>query len=157
VLEVGAVALAGDAVDRAQQLERFDQRQIPVQLRALAEDHADRARVAAPLFVGYEARDADHPGSRHEDPRQHLDRGRLPGAVGTDVADQFARVKRHRDALDRDLVLVVAREQRTQRAGDARLPHQRAEDFPQIARFDDRHRPVRFGARHPDHARLGAR
>jgi len=40
-------------------------------------------------------------GARHQDPRQHLDRGALAGAVRAEVADQAAGLDRQADAAHR--------------------------------------------------------
>jgi hypothetical protein len=78
-------------VDRRQQAEGVPQRQVPPQLAALAEDGADPAREASPFAGRLETAHPDVPGRRDQDPGQHLDRRRLAGSVGADVADAVAR------------------------------------------------------------------
>ena len=75
--------------------ERLAHRQVPPQLGALAEDHADLARQAPPVGHRVAARRCVAvPAGRHQDAGEHLDRGRLAGAVGADVADRLARPRR---------------------------------------------------------------
>lgn len=61
-----AKAVGRDAVDVAQQLERFDRRQIPPELRALAKHHADIAHMVDPLAVRHAAIDDDSPATWHQ-------------------------------------------------------------------------------------------
>ena len=139
--QVFPVAVPRNVVDRAQQLERLAQRQIPVQLAALSEHDADVLGVGLTLLVRNEAGDADSPGCGHENTGQHLDRRRLAGAVGADIADDFARLKTKADALDGRLLLVFAREERAKRPAQPGLAFDRPEDLPKVDGLDDRHRP----------------
>ena len=88
--QVGSVPLGVGPVDLLQQVEGVAQRQVPPQRGALAEDHADPAGQLGALAAGVDARDADRAGGRHQDAGEHLDRGRLAGAVRADVADHLA-------------------------------------------------------------------
>jgi hypothetical protein len=88
--QVLAVALGRHAVDVLQEVERVAQRQIPPELRALAEDDADATRELDAVALRIEPRHPDVPRRRDEDAREHLDRRRLPRAVGPDVADDLA-------------------------------------------------------------------
>ncbi len=127
-----------DAVDRAQELERFDEREIPIKLTALSEDHADVSSVFLAVFPRHEAGNAHFARGRNEDPRQHLDGRRLAGTVRADVADQLSRFERERDVAHRDALFVFAREKGTQRAEGPRRALAGAKDFAQIARCYDR-------------------
>ena len=88
-----AVLRLGQPVDLLEQAERLDDRDVPPELRPLAEDHADRRDVAGALAVRHEAVAHDLARGRRQDAGQHLDRGRLAGAVGPDVADHLARLR----------------------------------------------------------------
>jgi hypothetical protein len=99
--ELRAIALGGDVVDVAQQLERVDERQVPPELDALPEHRADPPCELDPLLRRRQARDRDAAGRRHEDPRQHLDRRRLAGAVRAEVPEQLAALDAERDVVDR--------------------------------------------------------
>ncbi len=139
VREVRAVAVARHPVDRAQQFERLAQRQVPIELAALAEDDADVAGVLPALLVRYDPGDLDRAGSRHEDPGEHLDRGRLAGPVGTDVADQFARLDGHVDVLDRHFFLVLTGKEGPDRPAESFAADYRPERFPKRPRLNDWH------------------
>ena len=65
----------------------------------------------------------------------------LPGAVRPDVTDELARLERQRHAVDRDAVLVLAREKRAERAQGPRRALAGTKDFAQVARFYDRQDP----------------
>ena len=99
-VEVLAMPPLGDAVDVAQELEGVGQRQVPPELRALAEDDPDAARELDPLPRRIEARDPETACGGHEDPGEHLDGGRLSCAVRPDVADHRAALDRERDPVD---------------------------------------------------------
>ena len=99
--EVRPVALGGDLVDVAQQLEGVDERQVPPELHALPEHRADPARELDPPSRRVEPRDRDSSRRRHEDTGQHLDRRRLAGPVRAEVAEQLAALDVERDVLDR--------------------------------------------------------
>ena len=86
------------------QVQRLDQRQVPPQLGALPEDHADLARVVHPLAVRVAPQHAHLPAGGHQDAGQHLDRGRLTRAVHADVPDHLARLDLQVDAVHRQFV-----------------------------------------------------
>ena len=71
-------------------------------------------------FRGDEPGDPHLAGGRHEDAGEHLDRRGLAGAVRADVADQLAGLEREGHAVDRDPLLVFAREEGAQRAERSR-------------------------------------
>src|SRR5215211_1172519 len=99
-VEVAAVAVGRHAVDVAEQLEGVLERQVPPQLDALAEDNADPARELDPLPRRLDAGHAYPTAARDEDPGQHLHRGRLPRAVGADIAHHRASLDRKADTVD---------------------------------------------------------
>ena len=100
-LETRAIAPGRHAVDMAQELERVDQRQVPPQLHALSEHRADAFRELDPPARRLEPCHRDSTGRGHEDAGQHLDRGRLAGAIRAEVAEQLAALDAERDVLDR--------------------------------------------------------
>jgi len=114
-VEVAAVALGRHGVDRAEQLERFDERQIPVELAALPEDDADVPCVGLALCVGHQTGDFDAAGGRRQDTGEHFDGGGFARSVGPDIAHELPRFEAHADAVDGNLVGVVAREKGAQR------------------------------------------
>src|SRR5688572_20450018 len=85
----------------AQELERVGERQVPPELDALAEHHADAPGQLDALARRLEAGYRDTAGRRHEDARQHLHRRRLAGAVRADVADERAGLDLEADVVDR--------------------------------------------------------
>ena len=124
---IARVAVLRHAVDVAQQVEALDHRQVPPQLGALAEHHADPRHVAAPAArQGTSPSTSQRAGRRLEDAGEDLDGGRLARAVGADQADQLARARAEADAgqrLDRAPAAVEQPLDRAQRArvalGDA--------------------------------------
>ncbi len=89
-----------NVVDAAQQLERFDHGDIPPELRALPENHADGLHVVPALAKRNKAVDANFARSRHQNAGEHLDAGGFSRAVRPDVADHFAAVDGKADAVD---------------------------------------------------------
>jgi hypothetical protein len=108
-----------DAVQVAQQVEAIAHGQVPPQLRALPEDHADAGHMA--LAVG----ERIAPVHLHatavgpQDARQDLDGGGLARAIGADEAQQLAALQRERHALQRLHRAVARAHQRAQRAHHA--------------------------------------
>ena len=122
-------------VDVAQQLERVAQRQIPPQLRPLAEHDADAQREARTVGHRPETAHAHRAAARRQHAGHHLERGRLAGAVRADVADHLAAIDREIDAVDR-------RDRPARTAEPPGLLGDR-ELLAQLARLDDRgHDPV---------------
>src|SRR5208282_191994 len=118
----------------------FDHGDVPPELRALAEDGADRLHVLRALARGHEAVDANFAARGHEDAGQHLDRGAFPGAVRTDVADHFAALDGEADAIDRGNGAVVAHEKILDRAPDSLAALKAAEMLRQVVNVDQRFR-----------------
>ena len=131
----------GNVVDAAKQLERFDDGNVPPELRALAEDDADVTRVLLPAFPRHDAGDAHLARGRHQNAGEHFDRRRFTRAIRADVPDQLARFKREGHVVDRDPLFVLSRKKRTQRAQRAGHAFVATEDFAQVARFDYRQDP----------------
>ena len=74
------------------------------------------------LLVRHEAVHDEAAGGGDEDAGQHLDRGRLAGAVGPEVRDRLAGLDAEVDVVDGQLVLVGAGEEVLERADQARAP-----------------------------------
>jgi len=91
----------GDAIDGPVQLERVQRRDVPLQLVTIAHHERDLAqeRLLAPL--GPVTKHARLALRRVQQPREHLERGRLARAVGTQEADHLARRDVEGDAVDR--------------------------------------------------------
>ncbi len=94
---IARIALLRHPVDVAQQVEAVDHRQVPPELAALAEHHADARHVAHPLAPGRQAVHLAAAGGRLQDAGEDLDGGRLAGAVRPDQADQLAALQLERD------------------------------------------------------------
>src|SRR5580704_9008818 len=62
-------------IDATQQLERFDHGDVPPELRALPEDHADRLHILGTLPAWDEPIHANLAAGRYQDTGQHLDAG----------------------------------------------------------------------------------
>ncbi len=90
----------GNAVDVAQQRERITERQIPPELRALAEHDADPARELQALGHRLVAAHARESAGRIQHAREHLERRRFSGAVRADVAERLAALHGEVDAVD---------------------------------------------------------
>jgi hypothetical protein len=90
----------GNPVDLLQQLERLDDRDVPPELGALAEDDSDRSHVFRAVPVRNVTVADDLSGRRGQDAGQHLDRRGLAGAVRTDVPDHLAGFDRKRHVRD---------------------------------------------------------
>ncbi len=121
-----------DAIDVAQQLEALDHRQVPPQLRALAEHHADPRHMGDAAFPRHQPADVAMAGARAQDSRQDLDGGRFARAVRTDEAEQLAFRERETHLVERHDVLVLAPEQAANGARQARIARRNAVDFAEI-------------------------
>ena len=106
--EVGGVALRGHGVDVPQQVEAVPQGEVPPQLGALAEHHADATGQLGALAARFESVDADVTRRGHEDPREHLDGGRLAGTVRADEAHHGTALDLQVDAADGHHLLATA-------------------------------------------------
>src|SRR5262249_61334524 len=82
-----------------QQRERLVEREIPPELRALAEHDADVPGQPRALRHRLEAADPHRSARRIENPREHLQGRRLAGAVGPDVADHLAALDNEIDPI----------------------------------------------------------
>ena len=76
-------------VNTPQQFERLDHRNVPPQLRPLAEHNADRLYILPSLPERNVVIDADLSARRDQYPGKHLDRGRFARTVRADVANHF--------------------------------------------------------------------
>ncbi len=88
-------------IDLRNEIQRFDQRQIPPQLCALTEDHTDVSGVIHALFVRVTPKHMHSPTRWHENASQHFDGGGFARAVHSDVAYNFARIHLEVNAVDR--------------------------------------------------------
>ena len=79
-----------DAVDVAEELQAFDDWEIPPELGALAEHGADARDVADALAPRNEAADYATAAGGFEDAAEDLEGRRLPGAVRADEAQELA-------------------------------------------------------------------
>src|SRR5579863_5102788 len=79
-----------NAVNPTQQFERFDDGNIPPELRALAEYHADCPDVVSALPPGNESVGNNFPGAGYQNSGEHLNGRGFSSAVRPDVADHFA-------------------------------------------------------------------
>jgi hypothetical protein len=86
----GGVVAGRHPVDVPQQLERVAQGQVPPELGALPEHHADAEGQPGPAGDRLQTADADPPGGRGEHAGEHLQRGGLAGPVRADVAEHLA-------------------------------------------------------------------
>ena len=125
---------ARQAVDRADQLERVEGGQVPLELVPVAHHHRDPAQEVA---LALRRRVAEHPRlarRRVQQARQHLERGGLAGAVGTEEADDLARRDLEADPVDRLDLARVAADQAPGRGADAALAHRHVERLAQLDR-----------------------
>ncbi|HEX8582057.1 MAG TPA: hypothetical protein VF640_07005 [Acidimicrobiales bacterium] len=122
-VEVLAVAVLGHPVDPAEQLEGVEEGQVPPQLGALAEHHADAAGEGDPFPLRVDPGHPHPPARREQDAGQHLDRRRLPGPVGPDVADDVALADGQRDAVDGAHLLPATAHPTDPGVADERLRH----------------------------------
>ena len=136
-LHAGFEIALGNVVDAAEQLEGFDDGDVPPKLGALAENDADGFDVLAPLAIGDVAVDADFAARRDEDASEHFNAGGFSGAVGADVADHFAAVDGEGDAVYGRDGFVITDEEILNRAPNAFAAVEGAEVFAEIVDADD--------------------
>src|SRR5579885_2400629 len=128
-----------NVVDVAQEIEAVDHREIPPQLRALPENHADSRDVADSITPRREPVDFASPGPRFENSGENLDGGRLAGAVGPDEAEQLAALEREADFVERLDDAIAAREQTLEGAPCSGLPFRHVIRLRQIFNDNLRH------------------
>ena len=114
------IALGRDPVDVGQQIEAVEDRQVPPELAALAEHHADPGHMAETILVGHEASDFDPPAGRPQDPRQDLDGRRLARAVRPDEGEQLAGLEAEGEVDQRLHLAPTPAHEAAQRTGKAR-------------------------------------
>ena len=117
-----AISVGRDAIDVAQQVEAFDDGEIPPQLRPLAEDRADAGNVADALAPRHQTADDTSPGRRLENPAEDLDRRRFACTVGPDQAEQLAFGECEVDAFERVDRAPAATHDATERAKNSGGP-----------------------------------
>ncbi len=159
-VQVLPVTPVRDAVHAVHQPVRVAQREVPPERRALAEDDADAVRQPGPLPGRVDAGDAQPAAARSEDAGQHLDRGRLPGPVRTDVADHLTARDAEADPVHGPHLAALGAQQpgaaadledllHTVEGDEAALVHTRPQRAPL--------RPPRHPTRHVRRARLTRR
>src|SRR5271156_245501 len=119
-------------VNAPQQLEGFNHGDVPPQLGALAEHHADRFHILAALAVGNVTVDTNFTAGGNQNTGEHLDGGGFSRAVRPDVADHFAAFDGKSDAVHRGHGAVIANEKILNRAPHAFAPLEGAEVFREI-------------------------
>src|SRR5204862_5473197 len=133
----GEVVLALEPVDRAVELERVERGDVPLQLVAVPHHHRHPAQVLALAARRNVSQDARLPARRIEEARQHLERGRLAGAVRAEEPDDLAGLDVERDRVDR-MYLPPRSSEETLRGGpQAGLALGHAEDLAQVGDADD--------------------
>src|ERR1700745_706059 len=119
-------------VNPSQQLERFNHRNVPPELRPLAEHDADRFHVLPALPEGNVPVDANFAARRHENPSKHFDGGRFTGAVRADVAHHFSALDRETNTIDGRYGAIVSNEKILNRAPNTLPPPKRAEVLAEV-------------------------
>src|SRR5271157_1347638 len=89
-IQAPAIIRVGDFVDLFEQFERFDDGDIPPELGALAENHANVFRVMAALAIGNESARDYAPARGRQNAREDFDGGRFARPVGTDISHHLA-------------------------------------------------------------------
>ena len=139
--------VARDAVDRAVELVRVECRKIPLQLVAVAHDERDPAEERALPLRRDMAEHVGVPTARMEQPGEHLQRRRLPGAVRAEEADDLALVDGERDGVDRAHLARLPLEEALRGRDEARVALGHVEDLLAGGRRRRRasaHQPLRF-------------
>ncbi len=115
------ISRVGEPVDAAVERDVLAHGQVVVQREALAHV-ADAAPHVLGLGQHVEAGDARLPRGRGEQPDQHLDRRRLPRAVGAEEAEHLAGANVERDRVHGGEAAEAARQLRAPRSRDAHAP-----------------------------------
>ena len=121
--EIGEPALVirlRHAEDGAMQLERFHHRQIPQQVRALAEHHADALHIVPALAEGIEPGDRQRAAVARHDADQKLDEGGLAGAIGAHQPGDRALLDVEGNAVERGAFNPVGADERAEGVTEAR-------------------------------------
>ncbi len=111
----------GDVVDRPVQEERLFRGEIPHELLTVAEHQCDAALERRATRPGFEPRDPHLPARGVEQAGEHLQRGRLAGAVGSEKGDDLAGLDLEADLAHRLHLAVAGAEQRPHGAGQPRV------------------------------------
>src|SRR5271155_3690103 len=119
-------------IDAAQQFERFDYGDVPPELRALAEDYADRLHILGALPAWNEPVHANLAAGGYQDAGQHLDAGGFSGSIGPDVPHRLPAVDREADMVNGGEGPVLAHEEVLDRAPDAFAALESAEFLAQL-------------------------
>jgi hypothetical protein len=94
------VLVGGDAIDVAEELEAFDDGEVPPELRSLAENGADAGDVADSVAPGCQSANYTVTARWFEDAAEDLEGGRFAGAVRADEAEEFSFCELEADSLE---------------------------------------------------------
>ena len=94
-----------DVVDLGDQIQGLISARSHHSLRALPKDHADIVRVVHALFMRVAPQHLDATTGRHQDSRQHFDRGGFARAVHAYIADDLACIQRKVNFIHRRFIL----------------------------------------------------
>ena len=92
-IEAPAKVRVGDFVNLFEQLEGFDDGNVPPKLRALAKHHADVFGVMAAFAIRNESIGDYAPARGRQNSGQDFDGGGLPRPVGADITHHLAAVR----------------------------------------------------------------
>ena len=123
-------------IDVTDQLEGVDYRDVPPELRALAEHHADVAYVLAAVLPRHQPIDPTVSAVRIQDAAHDLDRAAFPGAVGAYVANHLPLADMEGDVLKRRHQAVFAPEKRANGFAHACVPLCHAEGLANVFQFN---------------------
>src|SRR5690625_6485178 len=99
-IEAPQVCGTVQTIEARDQLKGFTQWQVKPELRTLPKYRSDVARISATVLPRYDAFDLHMPGVGHEHTGEHLNGGRLAGAVGPKVPNNLPVVDPQRDVVD---------------------------------------------------------
>src|SRR5262249_39639120 len=88
-------------INLADQIERFNNRQVPPELCPLTKDHADPPNMFDALLPGDAAHYRNMSGIRHQNSGKNFDRRALSRAIWSDVPDQLTSRYRKRYVIQR--------------------------------------------------------
>lgn len=134
--EIIRIAGGGNAVDALMQGKTVDQRQVPPQLAALAENDADLAGIVHPPQVWGPAEDRERAVARHQSAGHHLDHRRFAGAIRAEIANGFAGRDVETDVGNGQNFRIFVGHQRLQGAQQARKSLVLPEAFADAPRLD---------------------
>ena len=128
---------APQAVDGTVQFEGVERRKIPLELVAVAHHECHLAQVVALPPPRHVAEDVRFAGGGMQQARQHLQGGRLAGAVRAEKPDHLARPDVEGNRVDRADLAPPATDDAAQRRGEAALALRDFEDPRQVGDVND--------------------